>query len=435
MFHPSKSGGTAVPGTGNLSCEQLPPGVVRQVLEVALKLARPFDLGALLAEAAMAARELLDAERASVFLYEAATDELVMRIVEDIEPVRIPAGQGLAGLCARSRALVNVPDCYADPRFNRAVDLKSGYRTRNMLSVPLIGFDGSLVGVMQVLNKRGDRFTEQDERVATLLAAQCAAALQRARDMAALLAAEHLHEEVRVAREIQMGGLPADMPPLEGYDGAGVFRPTDQTGGDLYDFVPVGECSMFLLLGDATGHGIGPALSATQVRAMVRVALRLGADLDAIHAQVNNQLLADLPDDRFVTAFLGLLDARDHTVRYHAAGQAPLLHFHAASGEFSWRGATTIPMGALELAEPDPAQVLHMAPGDILGLISDGIYEYADAAGQLFGESRVAKLVGELRNRPMREVAERLLAAAQDFGAGVRQADDITIVMLRRLPE
>lgn len=435
MFPPSGLGGNTVRDPGDLSCEQLPPGVIRQVLEVALKLARPFDLGELLAESAAAARELLGAERASLFLYDAATDELVMRVVEDIEPVRIPAGQGLAGHCARARELVNVPDCYADSRFNPAVDVKSGYYTRNMLSVPLIGFDGSLVGVMQVLNKRAGHFVEQDERVAALLAAQCAAALQRARDLDALLAAEHLHEEVRVAREIQMGGLPEDMPPLEGYDGAGVFRPTDQTGGDLYDFVPVGGRGMFLLLGDATGHGIGPALSATQVRAMVRVALRLGADLDAIHAQVNNQLLADLPDDRFVTAFLGLLDARDHTVRYHAAGQAPLLHFRAASGEVSWLGATTIPMGALELAEPDLAQVLHMAPGDILGLISDGIYEYQDAAGRLFGEARVAQLVGELRDRPMREVAESLLAAAQDFGAGARQADDITIVMLRRLPQ
>jgi phosphoserine phosphatase RsbU/P len=253
-------------------------------------------------------------------------------------------------------------------------------------------------------------------------------------DGGAARAAEHLHEEIRVAREIQMSGLPDTMPELPGYDGAGLFRPTEQTGGDLFDFVPVGEHGMFLLLGDATGHGIGPALSATQVRAMVRVALRLGADLDAIHAQVNNQLLHDLPDDRFVTAFLGLLDARSHEVRFHAAGQAPLLHLHAATGEVTWLGATTIPMGALELAEPDPSHTLHMAPGDVLGLISDGIYEYHDPEGGMFGEDRVANVVREFQHRPMAELTERLLLAAQEFGRGARQEDDITIVMLRRLP-
>ena len=420
--------GAVIPG-------RLPPAVLERILEVSLKLSQPFDLHAVLQEVVESARVVLDAERGSVFLYEPDTDELVMAVTEDIEALRIPADQGLVGHCARHRELLNIGDCYADPRFNDAVDRESGYRTRCMLSVPLLAHDGSLVGVLQLLNRRDGTFSRQDEEVAVALAAQCAAALARARATEALLAAEHLHDEIRVAREIQMSGLPERMPVLRGYDGAGLFRPTEQTGGDLYDFVPVGEHGMFLLLGDATGHGIGPALSATQVRAMVRVALRLGADLDAIHAQVNNQLLDDLPDDRFVTAFLGLLDSRTHTVRFHAAGQAPLLHLHAATGEITWHGATTIPMGALELCEPDPAHELRLAPGDVLGLISDGIYEYHDNDGALFGEARVAELVRRLQHVPMRELAEKMIDAVREFGQGAPQTDDITIVMLRRLPQ
>lgn len=412
----------------------LPPESVAQILGLTLKLARPFDLMTMLTEVVGAARRILDAELGSIFLHDKASDELVMAIVEDIDPVRVPMGRGIVGHCAQTRQPVNVPDCHADPRFNREIDRATGFRTRCMLSLPLVGDGEELIGVLQLLNKRDGIFSERDERVAVVLAAQCAFALQRVRTLESLLAAEHLQEEIRVAREIQMGGLPDSMPPLAGYDGAGLFCPTDQTGGDLFDFVPVGDDQMFLLLGDATGHGIGPALSATQVRAMARVALRLGADLDSIHAQINNQLLEDLPDDRFVTAFLGQLDGREHTVRYHAAGQAPLLHFHAASGEVTWLGATTIPMGALELSEPDPAHTLHMAPGDILGLISDGVYEYEDPQARHFGEERVAALIAELQHKPMREVAQALLAEIRAFGAGARQADDVTIVLLRRLP-
>jgi phosphoserine phosphatase RsbU/P len=413
---------------------RLTPEALAGILEITRKLARPFNLGSMLSEVVAAARTLLDAERGSVFLYDEAADELVMTVVEDIDPVRVPVGRGIVGHAARDRRLINVRDCYADERFNPEVDKASGFRTRCLLSVPLLGHDDQLVGVLQLLNKRNGVFDEDDELAASALAAQCAVALQRARDTEAMLAAEHLHEEIRVAREIQMNGLPEGMPPLAGYDGAGVFRPTDQTGGDLFDFVPVGEHGMFLLLGDATGHGIGPALSATQVRAMVRVALRLGAGLDAIHAHVNNQLLEDLPDDRFVTAFLGLLDARTHTVCYHAAGQAPLLHLHADRGEVSWHGATTIPMGALALAEPDISNTIHLAPGDVLGLISDGVYEYEDRTRGQFGEQRVAELIRRLQHRPMAEVAESLLGALQEFGRGAAQADDITIVLLRRLP-
>lgn len=304
-----------------------------------------------------------------------------------------------------------------------------------MLSAPLIGRDGKLVGVLQLLNKRTGVFDQRDELVVSTLSAQFAVALQRIRDVEALLRAEHLHDEIRVAREIQMAGLPAEMPPLTGYDGAGLFLPTDQTGGDLFDFVPVGEHGMFVLLGDATGHGIGPALSATQVRAMIRVALRLGATLDEIHAHVNNQLLDDLPDDRFVTAFLGLLDARSHTMQFHAAGQAPLLHLHADSGEVTWHGATTIPMGALALAETDPASKLSMAPGDVFALLSDGVYEFEDGARGHFGEERVADLIRRLKHLPMRLVAEALHSALREFGGGAPQADDVTIVLLRRLPQ
>jgi phosphoserine phosphatase RsbU/P len=408
--------------------------VLARILEVTLKLARPFDLVTMLTEVAAAARQVLQAERGSVFLYDESADELVMTVVEDIEPIRVPMGHGIVGHCARERRLINVHDCYADARFNREVDRASGYRTRCMLSVPLVGQDEQLVGVLQLLNRRSGVFDAQDEQTASALAAQCAMALRRAQDTEALLAAEHLHEEIRVAREIQMSGLPNDMPVLAGYDGAGLFVPTDQTGGDLFDFVPVGTHGMFLLLGDATGHGIGPALSATQVRAMVRVALRLGADLDAIHTHVNNQLLHDLPDDRFVSAFLGLLDTRTHEVKYHAAGQGPLLHLHADSGQVSWYGATTIPMGALALAEPDAAHTIQLAPGDVLGLISDGVYEYENVAHKQFGEQRVAELIGRLQQMPMRVVAETLLAELREFGGNARQADDITIVLLRRLP-
>lgn len=416
------------------AARQLGPDTLAGILEATVGLGRPIEHLAILEEVATAATRLLDAERSSVFLLDPATDELVMTVVGDMPPIRVPNGRGIVGHCARERRLVNVPDCAADPRFNTAVDRLSGFHTRCLLSLPLLDQDGRLFGVLQVLNKRGGTFDAHDELVGSILAAQSASALQRARAVEERLAADHLHEEIRVAREIQMSGLPDVMPPLAGYDGAGLFLPTDQTGGDLFDFVPVGAHGMFLLLGDATGHGIGPALSATQVRAMIRVALRLGADLDDIHTHVNNQLLDDLPDDRFVTAFLGMLDARSHNLRFHAAGQAPLLHLHAASGEAAWHDATTIPMGAMPLAEPFAAKTIEFAPGDLFALLSDGVYEYEDTARRPFGEQRVADLLRRLQHRPMREAARELHAALQEFGGGAAQADDVTIVLLRRLP-
>ncbi len=304
-----------------------------------------------------------------------------------------------------------------------------------MLTLPLIDHDGSMVGVLQLLNKKDGVFDAEDEWVAAALAAQCAVALHRVQMTETMMLTQKLDREIGVAREIQMSGLPAKMPGVENYDGAGIFRPTDQTGGDLYDFVRLENGNLFLLLGDATGHGIGPALSATQLRSMVRVALRLGADLDEIFTHTNNQLVDDLPDDRFVTAFMGLLDPSNHIVRFHSGGQGPLLHYKAASDECDWHGASTFPMGALPHTNLDKAVRIDMEPGDVLGLISDGIYEYEDDEGRQFGQEGVARVIRENLDKPMTEVVAILLRSARKFGGAVPQADDITIVLVRRLPE
>jgi phosphoserine phosphatase len=417
------------PGHSGLRAEAL-----ETILEVTRKLAAPFDLKTMLEEVVAAAMRVLRADRGTVFLYDPRSHELSMTVATGMDPVRFTADRGIAGECVRTRAIINVPDCYADPRFNPDVDRATGYRTRCMLTLPLIGYEDSMVGVLQMLNKEDGVFDENDERMAAALAAQCAVAIHRVKLLEALLESERLDREITVAREIQMSALPKRMPTVAGYDGAGTFRPTDQTGGDLFDFVRLDDGRLFLLLGDATGHGIGPALSATQVRAMIRVALRLGADLDEVYRHTNNQLVDDLPDDRFVTAFLGTLDPGTHEVRFHAGGQGPLLHFHAADQRCEWHGASTYPMGALPQQDLREAEQLALAPGDLLALISDGVYEYEDPSGAQFGQEGVARIIREHQHEPMTELVRILLDAVRSFGRGAPQTDDITIVIVRRLP-
>lgn len=413
--------------------ERLRERALQQILEVTRKLAAPFDLDTMLTEVVDAARSILDADRGTVFLYEPDTDELSVRVGTDLPPIRIPADKGIVGESARTQKLINVPDCYADDRFNRAIDQQTGYRSRCMLTIPLIGYENSLVGVLQILNKNVGVFDDQDEFVASALAAQAAVVLHRVKMTETLIATEKLGREITVARDVQMGTLPKQMPSVRGYDVGGAFAPTDQTGGDLYDFVPMPDDRLFLLMGDATGHGIGPALSATQVRAMLRVALRLGAELDEAFVHINDQLCEDLPDDRFVTGFFGILDANANIVRFHSGGQGPIMHYHAASGTYDWHPASTFPLGYMTQTSLAPATELEMAPGDILGLISDGIYEYEDASGEQFGQYRLAEVVDGHRQSSMDTLVQEIMLAARRHGGKVPQADDITIVLLKRL--
>ena len=427
-------GKTVHPESGSVAAG-LRAEALLQILEVTRKLAAPFELQAVLAEIGEAARSVLRAERATVWLFEPDQAALVLAgEAAGATPIRASLAQGILGLTARSRRIVNVPDCRREPLFDPAVDLDYDNDVRCMLSVPLVE-RSTLVGVLQVVDRADGPFTAEDERVAETLAAQCVVFIQRERMSRSLLQAEKLDREIKLAREIQMSTLPSEMPRLPDYDMAGQFCPADQTGGDTFDLVPLDEHRLFVLLGDASGHGIGPALSATQMTGMLRVALRLGADLNSIFAQVNNQLVEDLPEEHFVTAFFGVLDTRSHAVQYHAAGQGPILHFEAATGTFRWLEPTTFMMGFVHYARIDAPQQIELAPGDILGLMSDGVFEAQNAAGEMFGTEGVERALSANRHVSMSDMLAGILQAVHVFASGEPQADDITIVLIGRRGE
>ena len=401
------------------------------ILRVTRGLAAPFDLTTMLGEVVAAAKQVLGAERGSVWLYDAAANELVLEVATGIRPVRVPSGSGLVGACARERRIISVPDCYGDPRFDPSVDKASGYRTRCMLTLPLVDHEDALVGVMQVLNKRDGVFDSYDEALATALAAQCAVALQRVRMTGALIEGEKMRQALEMAREVQMSTLPTVMPAVPSYDVCGTFRPAELTGGDTFDLALLGE-RLLVVLGDATGHGIAPALSVTQMQAMLRMAFRLGADLETAFLQVNNRLAETLADDRFITAFIGVLDPSTHVLRFHSGGQGPILRYRAADATWERYKPTSFPLGAMPLATLRPALSASMRPGDILAVVSDGIYEYENVRGEQFGEARVQALIEAHGRQSMAELLALLMAAVTSFAEGAPQEDDMTAVLVKR---
>jgi phosphoserine phosphatase RsbU/P len=410
---------------------RLSPEDLESILAVTRLLAAPVDLRTMLLEVAAAARSVLCAERASIWLYDEKTSELYIEVASDLPSIRVPLGVGFVGTSARDRVLINVPDCYADPRFNQEVDHRSGFRTRCILTLPLLDHRDQLVGVMQVLNRRDGAFDAADEGLAVALAAQCAVALSRARMTEALVAAELLRKEVELAAVIQKSSLPGELPSVPGYEMHAEFLPASLTGGDTYDLTLLPQ-GLLVVLGDATGHGIGPALSVTQMHALLRMAFRLGSDLETAFRHTNDALAQTLTDGRFVTAFIGLLDPLKHVVRFLSGGQGPILHFQAAAGACAAYKATSFPMGAMPIMKLKPAVQLFLAPGDWLVLLSDGVYEAENAQGEQFGRERVEALVAGHQDGAPRELARSVLEAVRLHTAGQEQGDDITLVLVKR---
>jgi len=258
-----------------------------------------------------------------------------------------------------------------------------------------------------------------------------------------------LERDLQIARQIQQSTFPETLPEVPGYDVAAWSEPADETGGDAYDVIGLVQNAdgrlrvaadgsvegALFLLADATGHGVGPALSAAQVRGMVRMAARNGSSITSTLRNLNAQLAEDLPASRFVTAWLGRIDARDHRLVSFSAGQAPLLHWIAAERRFETFDADTLPLGLVPELGDDRHRELHLAPGDAFVALSDGFFEMAREDGSMLGQEAVEALIAGAIDRGAEAVLEALRQGSDDFAAGEPARDDRTAVILRRRPQ
>jgi phosphoserine phosphatase len=421
------------------------PDITREqidcILEVSRVLGSTDDPQAVICRVADCLRDILEAERATVFEYCPKNNELIAVaghgpdgvLMESLEDIRVPLGKGIAGTAGETREIINIADAYADDRFYRGVDEKTGYRTRSLLTIPLVATDvGELVGVAQVLNRRAGPFGEECENIASALAAQSAVAMRRSRLLADRLELVKLQHDLEIAQKIQAATFPNTFPELDGWEIHGWSMPADATGGDAYDAIDV-EGGALLMVGDATGHGIGPAISVTQVRSMLRMAVRLDAPLLELAKELNTQLWQDTSPMQFVTAWFGQLDAESGVVKSLAAGHGPMLLIRA-DGELVTFDADVPPLGVLETLDADTTTRIDMSPGDILAIPSDGIFEAMDTEGAFYGIDRLAGLLSAEPDRSLAETLEHLRHDMEAFRDDRPPQDDRTILAVRRNP-
>lgn len=404
---------------------------LRLVLDVARRMAVTTELDVLLHTIVEASCRVLECERATIFLYDPGRNELYSRAATGTGEIRFSADRGIAGAAVRERQAINVPDAYADARFNPEIDRRTGFRTRNILAFPLENLDGDLIGVLQTLNKRKRPFDEADIELARVLSAQAGVAIQRWFLLEAYAEQQRMKRDMDIARSIQQGLFPKEMPRLKGYEILGWNRPADETGGDAYDFVPLAGGRLAILLADATGHGIGSALIIAQCRAMIRAMLTETQDLSRVANRVNSLLTEDLNDGLFVTAFIGILDPERHRVQYIAAGQGPLM-LVPPQGPADVRMATAPPLGVVGQATYSADHGFDLRPGEVLALLTDGFYEACDERDDLFGEERVTKLIQARRVMRLASIIEDLHAAVRAHAGTRPQMDDLTAVLIRR---
>jgi sigma-B regulation protein RsbU (phosphoserine phosphatase) len=346
----------------------------------------------------------------------------------------------------------------ADLRKRKAITLLGTGLTLSLIVACIFYMSGLIAGPIAVLNRKVlevaggnlqvqiEDIQTQDE-IGTLSRSFNKMTVDLRAHVDQVAALTKLKRDLQVAKEIQQNTLPKELPSLAGFDVEAWNEPAEETGGDIYDIigyqlaaesqaVPVSvehADRAILLLADATGHGIAPALSVTQLRAMLRIAVHISQDLSVIAEHLNEQLCADLPPGRFITAWLATINTEEQTIEYFSAGQGPLLRYNALNEKIEFFDTQACPFGVMEEIDTNVSDPIVMHTGDIFAVISDGIFESMDADDEQFGTDRVIEVITSHKTLSAKEILNALREAVGQFTHNRPADDDRTIIIIKRV--
>jgi len=235
---------------------------------------------------------------------------------------------------------------------------------------------------------------------------------------------------IDAARVLHEGILPRVPPALEGFEIAAASRPVETVSGDLFDYLPIATGCVGIALADSSGHGLPAALLGRDVITALRMGAGEGRDVASIVERVNRVIWRAALSGTFVSLFYGQL-RDDGALEYCNAGhEAPLL-VGAGGLRHLDRGGTVL--GPIPTASYEAGEA-RMEPGDTLVLFTDGIVEREDASGEFYGLERLRRLLPGLRDRSAKRTAAAILDDVNAFAAGKPAQDDMTLLVVRKLP-
>ena len=404
-----------------------------QLVQVSARINSSATLECLLAEIMEAAKKIMDADASSLLLLDSQTGELIFTVPTgparaEISGIRIPAGKGFAGWVAKTGLPLVVDDPEKDDRFFGEVS-KSGFRTRNLICVPMRDSEGKTLGVLQALNRRkGRRFTEEDLPLFSSLSDHAAIAIEKARLHREALEKQKLERDLSLARSIQAGFLPKEVPQVAGFEIAGMSEPATHVGGDYYDILPLEDRGCALVIADISGKGLSAALLMASLRAALRTQVKNRLSVEETVQLLNNTLTDDCPSNRFVTLFYGELDAEGREFHYVNAGHNPPLLFGSDALVTLEEGG---PILGFRKDLTFDAGIVHIAPGQTLVMYTDGVVEAQNHRDEMFGEDRLRELVARHSGLSAAELLGKINDELVRFVGEAPQYDDLTLLIVK----
>ena len=353
----------------------------------------------------------------------------MIRVPPDEAGATISISRTIADRVLQNQESILTSDALIDDRFRRGHSVEA-QQLRSVMCVPLWN-NRAVIGLIYVDNRhRAALFTEDNLRLLTYLANVAAVKIENARLFEQVVAAERMEQELQKAREIQDFLLPAQGPPIPGYEVSGHSAPCQAVGGDYFDYVELPGGRYALGLGDVAGKGLPAALLMASFQASLHALCEMGLPPGETIGRLNRLLSRRIPQNRFVTFFFSVLDPERHTLTYVNAGQNPPCRVRA-SADVERLAATGPPLGLLANASFE-TRTLEILPGDVVVCFSDGATEGRGASDEEFGEGRLIDIVRQDLSATPEAIVNRVAAAVERHCVASPRQDDITFVVLKR---
>jgi sigma-B regulation protein RsbU (phosphoserine phosphatase) len=245
---------------------------------------------------------------------------------------------------------------------------------------------------------------------------------------------ERLQQSLDIAMEVQQNLLPGQDPEIEGLDIAGTSIYCEETGGDYYDYLLTGENGqkkICVVVGDVADHGIPSALLMTTARAFLRQRTSRSGELDQVVADVNLQLTRDVEDSgRFMTLFICEVDRDNQVIQWVNAGHDPAMIYDREGGKFEDLTGNALPLGVSEMTAYQKFD-REIAPGQIIMMGTDGIWEAQNPQGEMFGKERFKDIIRDNAARPAKDIIQAVIKEVDRFCHPLEKADDVTLVVTK----
>jgi serine phosphatase RsbU (regulator of sigma subunit) len=375
-----------------------------------------------------------NAERGLLLLKDEESGKLKIEVARDKMGNALPAGLKYSQSIPNKVFETGKAETLMDAAGGSEVALGQSILDLRLVSVmcaPLSTQEETL-GVLYVDSKASAQgFTKGDLELFTTLGSQCGLAIHNAKLVEAYLEQQRLQHDLHVAKEIQQGMLPRPVIERPRVEIAGFNRPCEETGGDYFDYIPMPERRLGVVIGDVSGHGIGAALFMATARALLRAFTYKMADPAAVLGEVNLFLERDMPPGSFMTLFFGEVNTKTGAFRYASAGHNPVILFRKEAGAFESLEKTGPGLGLIEGVNYPIRETQPLAPGDILLLYTDGLPEAMSPDKELYGEERMRTLLAGLQERTPAEIVQQFIRAVTEWTRTEVFVDDLTLVVVK----